>query len=68
MTQILQARRNFRQIVVGQIQTGQTGHGGNLGGNALQAVARQIQICNLRQKSQTSRKALDLIVSQVEIV
>ena len=51
MTQILQARRNFRQIVVGQIQTGQTGHGGNLGGNALQTVAGQIQNCNLRQKS-----------------
>ena len=54
MTQILQARRNFRQIVVGQIQTGQTGHGGNLGGNALQTVAGQIQNCNLRQNDARS--------------
>ena len=58
MTQILQGPRNFREIVVGQVQTGEGRHGGNLRWDALQAVAGQIQNRHLRQKPQSAREAL----------
>ena len=66
MTQIFQGPRNLREIVVGEIKTGQGRHGGNLRWNALQTVARQIENCHLRQKSKTAGQALRRLQERVE--